>query len=54
MVPCLHVYPWTRSFSGQPEVFGGYRISAESAASEGNKRGPYDRSIAKASQHLCL
>ena len=45
MVPCLHVYPRTRSLANQ-EVSGARGVSAESAASdhEGKKcGGPYDK-----------
>ena len=44
MVPCLHMYPWTRALANQ-EVYprGPRGVSAKLAASEGKKRGPYNR-----------
>ena len=52
MVPCLHVYPRMRALANQEVSGWGVRsISAESAASE-KKRGPYNRLIAIATQHL--
>ena len=44
MVPCLHMYPRMRALANR-EVSGARGVSDESrlAASEGKKRGPYNR-----------
>ena len=47
MVPCLHVYPWTRALANREVasyIRGPRGVSAKSAASwsEGKKRGPYN------------